>query len=270
MTGNLAISGREFKSRLFLGTSQYPNQQVMLDALTASGTEVVTVAIRRVRPEGPEGEGLYDLLRGRFFILPNTAGCYTARDAVLTAELAREALETEWIKLEVIGDEDTLFPDVAELLVAAGELVKRKFTVLPYCNDDPVTCRKLEDLGCAAIMPLGAPIGSGMGIRNPYNVQIIREGCKVPLIIDAGVGTASDAALAMELGCDGVLMNSAVARARDPVKMAAAMKHGVEAGRLAFEAGRIPKRLYAKASTSDEGLMSPAKGAKRPWVKTGN
>jgi thiazole synthase len=256
---NLTIAGREFSSRLFLGTSQYPNRKVMLDALEASGTEVVTVAIRRVRLEG-DGEGLYDLLRGRWFLLPNTAGCYTARDAVLTAELAREALETDWIKLEVIGDEDTLFPDVAELLAAAADLVKRGFTVLPYCNDDPVTCRKLEDLGCAAIMPLGAPIGSGMGIRNPYNIQIIREGCKVPLIIDAGVGTASDAAVAMELGCDGVLMNSAVARARDPVKMARAMKAAIEAGRLAFEAGRIPKRLYAQGSTPDEGKIAPVTG----------
>lgn len=259
MNENLVIAGRSFRSRLFLGTSQYPNRQIMLDALSASGAEVVTVAIRRVRPEG---ESLYDLLRGRWFILPNTAGCYTARDAVLTAELAREALETDWIKLEVIGDEETLFPDIAELLQAAGELVKRKFTVLPYCNDDPVTCRKLEDLGCAAIMPLGAPIGSGMGIRNPYNIQIIREMCGLPLIVDAGVGTASDAALAMELGCDGVLMNSAIARARDPVKMAKAMKAAIEAGRLAFEAGRIPRRLYAKASTESEGLATP-KGTKR-------
>jgi len=262
MSRNLVIAGREFSSRLFLGTSRYPNRQVMLDALAASGAEVATVAIRRVRPEG-EGEGLYELLRGRWFLLPNTAGCYTARDAVLTAELAREALETNWIKLEVIGDEDTLFPDVAELLAAAADLVKRDFVVLPYCNDDPVTCRKLEDLGCAAIMPLGAPIGSGMGIRNPYNIQIIREQCRVPLIVDAGVGTASDAALAMELGCDGVLMNSAVARARDPVKMAAAMKAAVEAGRLAFEAGRIPRRLYAEGSTAGEGLIAPAKGPKR-------
>ena len=253
----LIIAGREFSSRLFLGSSQYPNQKVMLDALEASGAQVVTVAMRRVSLEGG-GESLFDVLGGRYFILPNTAGCYTAKDAVLTAELAREALETDWIKLEVIGDEDTLFPDVEELLEAAAELIKRKFTVLPYCNDDPVACRKLEDLGCAAIMPLGAPIGSGMGIRNPYNVQIIRESCRVPLIIDAGVGTASDAALAMEMGCDGVLMNSAIARARHPVKMAAAMKHAVEAGRLAFEAGRIPRRLYAQASTPSEGLITPA------------
>ena len=257
MSAKLTIAGRAFGSRLFLGSSQYPNQKVMLDAIEASGAEVVTVAMRRVSLEGG-GESLFDVLGGRYFILPNTAGCYTAKDAVLTAELAREALETDWVKLEVIGDEDTLFPDVEQLLIAAAELIKRKFTVLPYCNDDPVTCRKLEDLGCAAIMPLGAPIGSGMGIRNPYNIQIIREQCRVPLIIDAGVGTASDAAVAMEMGCDGVLMNSAIARARHPVKMATAMKHAVEAGRLAFEAGRIPKRLYAQASTPSEGIIAPA------------
>ncbi len=262
MSDNLVIAGREFSSRLFLGSSQYPNQKVMLDALAASGAEVVTVAMRRVSLDGG-GESLFDLLRGRYFILPNTAGCYTARDAVLTAELAREALETDWIKLEVIGDEETLFPDVEQLLAAASDLIKRKFVVLPYCNDDPVICRKLEDLGCAAIMPLGAPIGSGMGIRNPYNIQIIREMCRVPLIIDAGVGTASDAALAMELGCDGVLMNSAVARARDPVKMASAMKSAIEAGRLAYEAGRIPRKLYAQGSTPSEGLIEPAAKPKR-------
>jgi len=257
MSGNLTIAGREFSSRLILGSSQYPNQKVMLDALQASAAEVVTVAMRRVSLEGA-GESLFDVLGGRYTILPNTAGCYTAKDAVLTAELGREALETDWVKLEVIGDEDTLFPDVEQLLAASAELIKRKFTVLPYCNDDPVTCRKLEDLGCAAIMPLGAPIGSGMGLRNPYNIQIIREHCKVPLIVDAGVGTASDAALAMELGSDGVLMNSAIARARDPVKMATAMKHAVEAGRLAYEAGRIPRRLYAEPSTPSEGLITPA------------
>ena len=259
---NLVIAGRSFHSRLFLGSSQYPNQQVMIDALAASGAEVVTVAMRRVRQDST-GENLFDVLAGRYFILPNTAGCFTAKDAVLTAELAREALESDWVKLEVIGDEDTLFPDVEHLLAAAAELIKRKFIVLPYCNDDPVTCRKLEDLGCAAIMPLGAPIGSGMGIRNPYNIQIIREGCNVPLIIDAGVGTASDAALAMEMGCDGVLMNSAVARARDPVKMAAAMKSAIDAGRLAFEAGRIPRKLYAQGSTPGEGIIAPAEESRR-------
>jgi len=261
MSAELTIAGRSFASRLILGSAQYPNQQVMLDALAASGTEVVTVAMRRVSLDGG-GESLFDLLAGRYFILPNTAGCYTARDAVLTARLAREALETDWVKLEVIGDDETLFPDVEHLLRAAEELVRDGFTVLPYCNDDPVTCKKLEDLGCAAVMPLGAPIGSGMGIRNPYNIRIIRETCSVPVIVDAGVGTASDVAVAMEMGCDGVLLNSAVARARRPVTMAAAMRHAVEAGRLAYEAGRIPRRLYAEASTPQEGLIAPVAGSK--------
>jgi thiazole synthase len=253
----LVIAGRAFRSRLFLGSAQYPNRQVMLDSLEASGAEAVTVALRRVSVERG-AENLYELLKERYFLLPNTAGCYTARDAVLTAELAREALGTDWIKLEVIGDDETLFPDVEQLLSAAAELVAKGFVVLPYCNDDPVTARKLQDIGCAAVMPLGAPIGSGMGIRNPYNIEIIRDLCQVPVIVDAGVGTASDAALAMELGCDGVLMNSAIARARDPVRMAAAMRHAVEAGRLAFEAGRIPRRLYAQASTPSEGLATTA------------
>jgi thiazole synthase len=226
----------------------------MLDAIEASGAEVVTVAMRRVSLDGG-GEGIFDLLRGRYHILPNTAGCYTARDAVLTAQLAREALNTNWIKLEVIGDDQTLFPDVEHLLHAAQELVNDGFVVLPYCNDDPITCKKLEDLGCAAVMPLGAPIGSGMGIRNPYNLRIIREQCHVPIIVDAGVGTASDAAIAMELGCDGILLNTAVARAQDPVKMARAMRLAIEAGRLAYEAGRIPRRLYATASSPLEGLI---------------
>ena len=250
----LEFAGVSLASRLFLGTAQYPNQQVMLDALKASGAEVVTVAMRRVSLQGG-GESLFDVLGKGYRYLPNTAGCYTAKDAVLTAQLAREALGTDWIKLEVIGDDETLFPDVEQLLVAARELVADGFTVLPYCNDDPITCKKLEDIGCVAVMPLGAPIGSGMGIRNPYNIRIIRQICSVPIIVDAGVGTASDAALAMELGCDGVLMNSAVARARDPVSMARAMRLGVEAGRLAFLSGRIPRRLYANASTSDDGLI---------------
>ena len=251
---SLEIAGRSFQSRLIMGTSRYPNQQVLLDALEASGTEMVTVSIRRVSVAG-SGETLYDLLGGRYHLLPNTAGCYTARDAVLTAQLSREALQTDWVKLEVIGDEETLFPDVEQLLHAAEELVKDGFTVLPYCNDDPITCRKLEDLGCAAIMPLGAPIGSGMGLRNPYNLRIIREQCSLPLIVDAGVGTASDAALVFELGCDGILMNTAVAQAKDPVKMARAMGQAVAAGRLAYEAGRVPRRLYAKASTTFEGMI---------------
>jgi thiazole synthase len=254
MPEKLTIAGKTFESRLFIGSSRYPNQQVMLDAIAASGAEVVTVSIRRVSPVAG-GESLYDLLAGKCRILPNTAGCYTARDAVLTAQLAREALETDWVKLEVIGDEDTLFPDVEHLVKAAQELVDDGFVVLPYCNDDPVTAKKLEDVGCAAVMPLGAPIGSGMGIRNPYNLQIIREIVSVPVIVDAGVGTASDAAIAMELGMDGLLMNSAVAGARDPVKMAAAMRRAVEAGRLAYEAGRIPRRLYAKASSPLEGII---------------
>jgi len=228
----------------------------MLDAIAASGAEVATVAIRRASPAGG-GETVYDLLAGRCKLLPNTAGCYTARDAVLTAQLAREALGTDWIKLEVIGDDETLFPDVEQLLIAAQELVNDGFVVLPYTNDDPITCKKLEDIGCAAVMPLGAPIGSGMGIRNPYNLQIIREQCRLPVIVDAGVGTASDAARALEIGCDGVLLNSAVALAREPVKMARAMRHAVEAGRLAYTAGRIPRRLYASASSPLSDLIEP-------------
>ena len=254
MSNELTIAGRTFRSRLFIGTARYPNRQIMLEAIEASGAEVVTVAIRRVRPDA-EGENLYDLLKDRYFILPNTAGCYTAREAIVTAHLAREALGTNWIKLEVIGDEETLFPDVEQLLEAAAQLVKDGFVVLPYCNDDPVTCKKLEDIGCAAVMPLGAPIGSGMGIRNPYNLRIILDMVSVPVIVDAGVGTASDVAIAMELGCDGVLLNSAVAGARDPVKMARAMRLAIEAGRLAYEAGRIPRRLYARASSPMEDLI---------------
>jgi len=250
----LVIAGVEFSSRLFLGTASYPNQQIMLDSLVASGCQVVTMAMRRVSLESG-GESLFDVLGGRYHPLPNTAGCYTARDAVLTANLAREALETDWIKLEVIGDGETLFPDVEQLLVAARELVADGFVVLPYCNDDPITAKKLEDMGCAAVMPLGAPIGSGMGIRNPYNLRIIREQCSLPIIVDAGVGTASDAAVALELGCDGILLNTAVAGARDPVKMAHAMRLGIEAGRLAYEAGRIPRKLYATASTPTEGAI---------------
>jgi len=254
MSGKLVIANKSFGSRLFIGSAGYPNQRVMLDAIEASGAEVVTVAMRRVSLDGG-GESLFDLLRGRCEILPNTAGCYTSRDAVLTARLAREALGSDWIKLEVIGDDETLFPDVEHLLGAAQELVNDGFVVLPYCNDDPVTCKKLEDVGCAAVMPLGAPIGSGMGIRNPYNIRIIRDQCSVPVIVDAGVGTASDVAIAMELGCDGVLLNSAVARARDPVKMARSMRLAIEAGRLAHEAGRMPRRMYAKASTPDEDMI---------------
>ncbi|MCZ6678677.1 MAG: thiazole synthase [Candidatus Poribacteria bacterium] len=250
----LKISDQVYQSRLFIGTSSYPNFDVMLRAIEASGAEIVTVAIRRVKLRDTSGENLFNILRERgYTILPNTAGCYTAKDAVLTAELAREALETDLIKLEVIGDDETLFPDVEQLLPAAATLIKNGFTVLPYCNDDPITCKKLEDLGCAAVMPLGAPIGSGMGIRNPYNIQIIRDIISVPVIVDAGVGTASDVAVAMELGCDGVLLNTAVAKARQPVLMAEAMRKAIEAGRLAFLAGRIPRKLYATASSPLEG-----------------
>jgi thiazole synthase len=253
----LKIADLTLRSRLIMGSSHYPSLEVMLQSLEAAGTELVTVAVRRVKLDGLLDENLYGLLRENgYAILPNTAGCYTAREAVMTAQLAREALETSLVKLEVIGDEETLFPDVEQLLKAAGELVRQGFAVLPYCNDDPITCKKLEDLGCAAVMPLGAPIGSGMGIRNPYNLQIIRDQVKVPLIVDAGVGTASDAAVALELGCDGVLLNTAVAKAREPVLMARAMGQAVEAGRLAFLAGRIPRKLYATASSPLEGLVA--------------
>lgn len=242
---------------MLLGTSNYPNVEIMLKALEASGTELVTVAVRRVKLGDASAENLYGLLRAHgYHILPNTAGCFTAREAVLTAQLAREALDTSLVKLEVIGDDQTLFPDVEELLKAADSLVKDGFTVLPYCNDDPITCKKLENLGCSAIMPLGAPIGSGMGIRNPYNLQIIRDQTRLPLLVDAGVGTASDVAVAMELGCDGVLLNTAVAKAREPVWMAEAMRKAAESGRLAFRAGRIPRRLYADASSPMEGMVA--------------
>jgi thiazole synthase len=260
MSTPLTIAGETFASRLILGSARYPNTQVLLDSLEASGTELVTVALRRVGLHGG-GENLYDLLRERWRILPNTAGCYTARDAVLTARLAREALDTNWIKLEVLGDDETLYPDVEQLLEAARELVNDGFIVLPYTSDDPIIARKLEEIGCAAVMPLGAPIGSGMGIRNPYNIRIIAEQAKLPVIVDAGVGTASDVAIAMETGCDGVLLNTAVAQAREPVKMAHAMRHATLAGRLAFEAGRIPRRRYATPSSPTAGTIDPIAGA---------
>jgi thiazole synthase len=244
-----------FRSRLIMGSAGFRDHDVMKRALEASGAELVTVAIRRVDLSQGEGEGVMELLQKEgYTLLPNTAGCYTARDAVLTAELAREALGTDLVKLEVIGDEETLFPDVTELLKAAEQLVEKGFTVLPYTNDDPITAKKLEDIGCAAVMPLGAPIGSGMGIRNPYNLRIIREQSRIPVIVDAGVGTASDAAYAMELGMDGVLLNSAVSRARDPELMARAMAKAISAGADASHAGRIPKRLYAEASSPEEGV----------------
>ena len=249
----LVIAGRELRSRLILGTGGFPSLELLSEAIALSGSELVTVALRRVDPGG-RGSLLEVLEAAGVQLLPNTAGCHTARDAVVTAKLAREAFATDWIKLEVIGDEDTLLPDAPELLAAAEELVAEGFVVLPYTTDDPVLARRLADVGCAAVMPLGSPIGSGMGIRNPYNIALIREAVQVPVVLDAGVGTASDAALAMELGCDAVMAASAIARAQDPPAMALAMRRAVEAGRLAHGAGRIPRRRYAKASTSDEGL----------------
>ncbi len=249
------LAGRTFHSRLILGTARYPSHQVLLEALKAAGVEMVTVALRRVRP-GAEGEDLYGLLRAHGFeVLPNTAGCFTAREAVMVAELAREALGINWIKLEVIADEDTLLPEPTELVVAARELVARGFVVLPYTNDDPVLAKKLEELGCAAVMPLGAPIGSGLGIRNPHNIALIVARARVPVIVDAGVGTASDVTIAMELGCHAVLLNTAVARAHDPVTMARAMRHAAIAGRAAYLAGRMPKRFWAEPSTPMQGRV---------------
>ncbi|HWY19422.1 MAG TPA: thiazole synthase [Solirubrobacteraceae bacterium] len=249
----LTIAGQTLRSRLLLGTGGFPSLELLATAIAASGSELVTVALRRVDPAA-RGSLIDVLADAGVRLLPNTAGCRTARDAVLTAKLAREAFDSDWIKLEVIGDEDTLLPDAPELLRAAEELVDEGFVVLPYTTDDPVLARRLVDVGCAAVMPLGSPIGSGMGIRNPYNIALIREAVSVPVVLDAGVGTASDATLAMELGCDAVMAASAIARAQDPVRMASAMRHAVEAGRLAHTAGRIPRRHYARASTPDEGL----------------
>ncbi len=246
------LGGRNWGSRLIVGTGGFRSLEQMEEALIASGTEIVTVALRRVDPEA-EGSVLDLIRRLELFALPNTAGCYTARDAVRTAKLAREAFETDWIKLEVIGDDRTLLPDAVQLVEAAETLVDEGFTVLPYTNDDPILARRLEEVGCAAVMPLGSPIGSGMGIRNPYNVRIIADRAGVPVILDAGIGTASDATLAMELGCDGVLLASSVSRAEDPAGMATAMRAAVEAGWTARQAGRIPRRLYAEASTPFEG-----------------
>jgi thiazole synthase len=246
------LGDRRWGSRLIVGTGGFRSLEQMEEALLASGTEIVTVALRRVDPEA-QGSVLEVIRRLGLFALPNTAGCYTARDAVRTAKLAREAFETDWVKLEVIGDDRTLFPDAVELVEAAETLVDDGFTVLPYTNDDPILARRLEEAGCAAVMPLGSPIGSGMGIRNPYNVQIIAERSGIPVVLDAGIGTASDAALAMELGCDAVLLASSVSRAEDPAGMAAAMRAAVEAGWAARQAGRIPRRLHAEASTPIEG-----------------
>ena len=252
---SFTIAGRAFSSRLIVGTGKYPSHQVMRAAHEASGTQMVTVAVRRVDITR-KSESLLDYIdTARIALLPNTAACYTADEAIRTAHLGREAGMSNWVKLEVIGDKDTLFPDNEALLEATRVLVKDGFVVLPYTIDDPVLCRKLEDAGAAAVMPLGAPIGSGLGIQNPNNIRIIKAQVKVPVIVDAGVGTASDAAIAMELGVDAVLMNTAIAGADDPVRMAHAMRLAVEAGRLAFEAGRIPRRLYATASSPLEGVV---------------
>jgi len=252
----LVIGGREFSSRLMVGTGKYDSFSQMVAAIEKSGAEVVTVAVRRVNISDRSKESLLDHLDlKKYTLLPNTAGCYSADDAVRTCRLAREAGLSDFVKLEVLGDEKTLFPNNDELLKAAAVLVKEGFTVLPYTSDDPIVCRRLEDLGCAAVMPLGAPIGSGLGIRNPYNIRIILETVKVPVIVDAGVGTASDAAIAMELGCDGVLMNTAIAGAKDPLAMAEAMKLAVQGGRLAYRAGRIPRKLYATASSPVDGVI---------------
>ncbi len=256
MEDALTIGSHRFGSRLFVGTGKYRDVDETRAALEASGAEVVTVALRRVDlNERGTGSMMELVLSGKYTILPNTAGCYTAEEAIRTLRLARELGIAELVKLEVIGDPKTLYPDNEQTLEAAKVLVKEGFTVLPYCIDDPIVCRKLEDIGCAAVMPLAAPIGSGLGIRNPYNLRIIIEQAKVPVIVDAGVGTASDAAVAMELGCDGVLMNTAIALAQRPLQMAEAMREAVSAGRKAFLAGRMPKKLYASASSPEAGLI---------------
>ena len=252
-TDVLTIAGTELSSRLLLGTGGFTSLDVLATAIQATGTELVTVALRRVSPDA-RGSIVDVLEREGVRLLPNTAGCFTARDAVTTAKLARDAFETDWVKLEVIGDDRTLLPDGPQLVEAAEELVADGFVVLPYTNDDPILARRLEDVGCAAVMPLGSPIGSGMGLLNPYNLRLIRERAGVPVILDAGIGTASDAALAMELGYDAVLCATAISRAEDPATMARAIRLGVEGGRLAYRAGRIPRRLYAQASTPEEGV----------------
>ncbi|HEX9618750.1 MAG TPA: thiazole synthase [Polyangiaceae bacterium] len=252
----LRIGGRSFASRLIVGTGKYESVEQTRAAVVASGAEIVTVALRRVDlKDRGTGSMMALVTSGAFTVLPNTAGCYTAEEAVRTLRLARELGIGDFVKLEVIGDQRTLYPDNEQTLIAAAELVKEGFTVLPYCIDDPIVCRKLEDLGCAAVMPLAAPIGSGLGIRNPYNLGIILENAKVPVIVDAGVGTASDAAIAMELGCHGVLMNTAIAHAKDPILMAQAMRSAVNAGRQAFLAGRMPRRRHANASSPEAGLI---------------
>jgi len=251
------IAGNKYRSRLIVGTGKYKDFAETKRAIEVSGAEIVTVAVRRVNITDPNKENLLDYLDPKkYTILPNTAGCYNAEDAVRTCRLAREAGVGKFVKLEVIGDDKTLFPDIPATIEAAKTLVKEGFVVLPYINDDPITAKRLEEIGCAAVMPLAAPIGSGLGIRNPYNIRIILEQAQVPVIVDAGVGTASDAALAMELGCHGVLMNTAIASAKDPILMAEAMRLGIEAGRKAYLAGRIAKKLYATASSPLDGLLS--------------
>ena len=256
MTDPFVLAGKSYHSRLIVGTGKYRDFAETKRAVDASGAEIVTVAVRRVNITDPSKENLLDVLDpAHYTILPNTAGCYTADEAIRTARLAREAGVGTLVKLEVIGDQKTLFPDVPATIEAAAVLVKEGFQVLPYITDDPIAAQRLEAIGCAAVMPLAAPIGSGLGIRNPYNIRIILEQSRVPVIVDAGVGTASDAAVAMELGCDAVLMNTAIAGAKDPILMADAMRMGVEAGRKAFLAGRIPRKLYATASSPLEGLI---------------
>jgi thiazole synthase len=253
----LIIAGREFRSRLFIGTGKYRSHEEAIRCIEASGAEMITVAVRRVKLDRNDPDSvLHYIDPKRYALLPNTAGCHTADEAIRTARLAREVGMSEWLKLEVIGDPKTLFPDNEETLRAAKVLVAEGFRVLPYTTDDPIYARKFEDAGCVAVMPLAAPIGSGLGVRNPHNIQIILEQAKVPIIVDAGVGTASDAAIAMELGCHGVLMNTAIALARDPARMASAMREAVSAGRNAYLAGRIPRKLYASASSPESGLVS--------------
>ena len=256
-TDTFVISGKTFQSRLIIGTGKYPSFEVMKRCHEASGAEIATVAVRRL-DLAAKGEAslMHWIDRSRLTVLPNTAGCYTAEDAIRTCHLAEELGMSKWVKLEVLGDEKTLFPDVEETVRAAKVLVKEGFTVFPYTSDDLITARKLQDAGCAAIMPLAAPIGSGLGIRNPHNIRLILEAATLPVIVDAGVGTASDATIAMELGCDGVLMNTAIAGAKDPVRMALAMKKALEAGRDAFLAGRIPRKAYGTASSPIEGLIT--------------
>jgi thiazole synthase len=257
MSNAYTLGSHRFRSRLIVGSGKYASFEENLACAEAAGAEMVTVALRRTKLDAPKGQGLLDFISpDRFTLLPNTAGCFTAEEALATARLGRELLGTDLVKLEVIGDERTLFPDVPATLEAARVLIDEGFTVLPYVTDDPVACQRLASLGCPAVMPLAAPIGSGMGIRNPANLRIILETVEVPVIVDAGVGTASDAAVAMELGCTAVLMNTGIAGAKDPLKMARAMRLAVEAGRLAYESGRMPRRLYASASSPLDGLAS--------------